>query len=76
MIWLVIVLGCITCWGIVDTLTLDHRGGRPLTKQEKYWIENGYAKVSKNGSVYLDFDDPRTQERIKELIEEFNEGKK
>ncbi|MGP7732858.1 hypothetical protein [Oceanimonas smirnovii] len=40
-------------------------------EEEQERIKNGYARVSKDGEVYLDFSDKRTQNAARALIEKF-----
>lgn len=53
----------------------QHWGFYKLRQQERNAeqerIKNGYARVSKDGEVYLDFSDRRTQNAARELIEKF-----
>lgn len=41
--------------------------------EQRERITNGYARVSRDGEVYLDFNDRRTQNAAKALIEKFAE---
>jgi molecular chaperone GrpE (heat shock protein) len=40
-------------------------------EEEQERIKNGYARVSKDGEVYLDFSDRRTQKAMQALIKRF-----
>lgn len=61
---------------------LDYKTAKGIVMQQKRLqserereekIKNGYARVSKDGEVYLDFSDRRTQLKMKSEIEKFSE---
>lgn len=52
------------------SLVLYERRLKELEKEQER-IKEGYARVSKDGEVYLDFSDKRTQCAAKRLIEKF-----
>lgn len=46
---------------------------RVLRERKLFKIRNGYAKVSKDGEVYLDMTDYRTLKAFRRMILEFSE---